>query len=62
MKTYEGICRGGPHDGKMLAHYASIYCITFFENTPKDKPMMTSEGCYHHVLGQWIWRKHMEKT
>ena len=68
MRVYEGTGRGGPLDGKEIAHDRSMYRV----NVPvlPKPPMVSSDGVplsrpefnvkthfYVHVLGQWIWQR-----
>lgn len=68
VNKYEGVCQGGPHAGKNLAHLASrkeyLECITAGE--PPMYPSMSDErelkareiGTYFYSSaggGCWIW-------
>jgi hypothetical protein len=62
MKSYAGVCRGGPRDGQQVAHDGKKFEIT--------KPVVDGWGPlgygpvfgvefmgeYRFVLGQWVWR------
>jgi len=60
MKTYEGRCRGGPLDGKDLAHTSSVYrvVIPVWNGKPfwSEAPFDAEHGEYRHVANQWIWQ------
>jgi hypothetical protein len=60
MPIFTGIFRGGPYDGRRLAHTSKTYTAEYL---PPLKPGFTNVpladcyryGYYAHVLGQWIW-------
>ena len=55
MKTYEGICRGGPWDGKSVAYpnpTLPVVIATVFG--------IADRGEYRHVAGQWVWHEAQE--
>jgi len=71
MRIYEGRGRGGPLDGKDLAHDKRMYRINVpvfpkplatwhppDEKLPPSLPEFNVElHAYVHVLGQWIWQR-----
>jgi hypothetical protein len=64
QKVFSGRCRGGPWDGKDLAHewprYRVPIRVPFKLSLPTDSPPETilslKWGVYHHVADNWIWR------
>jgi hypothetical protein len=71
MRRYEGTCRGGPLDGKDLAHDRSMYRVlvpvfpkppvaSFHppdEMLPRRLEFDTETHSYVHVLEQWVWQR-----
>ena len=62
--SLHGTCRGGPYDGKEVAHWSPLYVVMVAEQTPlritetapTDQPPKTKMGAYRYILGQWIWK------
>jgi hypothetical protein len=65
MRHFTGTCRGGPFDGKDLAHTRREYRVAKLKpvkflnpNEPPEPPeKLTPEwGTYRHVASNWVWR------
>jgi len=57
MKQYEGICRGGPIDGKQLAHTSKIFTVVVPVQTKDPHTFDTQHYEYKFILGQWVWQR-----
>ena len=62
---FEGLCAGGPHDGKMLAGDRPTIMVPIMPpmrfrkpDEPPEAPVKFSSGEYNFKpsIGMWIWR------
>ena len=60
MKTYEGICRGGPWDGRAMAKDRSLVEVVLYPPWNSSTVHQERRGIYSNVAGQWVWHEAQE--
>lgn len=62
-RIYNGYCRGGPWDGRMIEHESKIYFVPLrppprvsFDSKIVSLHNPLKIGMYEYLLGQWLWR------